>query len=265
MSVTLAVTYHDPEGRLYEPARRTLPVLTGIFDRLVVQASPAANERSLALWQRAGAAIKRATVSGLSKLGQVRRAAVAQALQLDTSFILLCDGDRALHWARYYPQEMAAVVATLPDYDFVVLGRTERALATHPRVQRDTEAIVNHVFAAVSGHEWDVTAAARGLSRRAAEAIVTGCADDTIGVDVSWPLYLQQSGGFSLGYLATEGLEFETADRYIDEMVAAGGRAQWLARLDADPQRWAHRLHLARLEVEAMTPYAPNGHDESAE
>ncbi|HEX6385219.1 MAG TPA: hypothetical protein VF177_11160 [Anaerolineae bacterium] len=265
MRVTLAVTYHDPEGRLYETARHTLPVLTEIFDRLVVKASPAANERSLALWQGAGANIERATASGLPKLGQVRRATVALALQLDTSFILLCDGDRALHWARYYPQELAAVVAALPDYDFTVLGRSERAFATHPRVQRDTEAIVNLVFAAVSGHEWDVTAAARGLSHRAAEAIVAGCGDDSIGVDVSWPLYLQQSGRFSLGYRATEGLEFETADRYIDEMVAAGGRAQWLARLDADPQRWAHRLHLARLEVEAMIPYAPKGHDDSAE
>ena len=258
MAVTLTVTHHDPEGRLYDQARQFLPVLTNIFAGLAVQASLAANDRSLALWQSASATIERSTVSTLPGLGQVRRAAVAQALRASAPFILFCDSDRALHWAEHYPQELAAVVAALPEYDFTIVGRTERAFATHPRVQRDTESIVNHVFATVSGREWDVTAAARGLSRRAAEAIVSGCEDDTIGVDVSWPLYLQQRGSFSLGYIATEGLEFETADRHPGEIATAGGRAQWLAQLDADPQRWAHRLYLAHLEVEAMFPYAPS-------
>lgn len=212
--ITLSVTYHDPEGRLYDQTRQMLPLLTKIFDGLAVQASPVANERALALWQSAGANIERSTVSGLSQLGRVRRAAVAQALSMGGAFILLCDGDRVLHWAERYPQELVAAVAALPEHDFTVLGRTERAFASHPRSQRDTEGIVNHVFASISGREWDVTAAARGLSRRAAEAIVNGSTDDTIGVDVSWPLYLQQKVGFSFGFLATEGLEFETADRY---------------------------------------------------
>ena len=40
---------------------------------------------------------------------------------------------------------------------------------------------------------------------------------------------------------ATEGLEFETADRYGDQVAAAGGVEAWKARLDADPRRWAER------------------------
>jgi len=62
-------------------------------------------------------------------------------------------------------------------------------------------------------------------------------------------------GRFSQGYIATEGLEFETADRHSDELARAGGRAEWLAQLDADPHQWAHRLNLARIEIEGMLPY----------
>ena len=43
---------------------------------------------------------------------------------------------------------------------------------------------------------------------------------------------------------ATEGLEFETADRYADQVAAAGGLDAWIAQLDADPQRWVERLEL---------------------
>ena len=112
------------------------------------------------------------------------------------------------------------------------------------------------MFATVSGHAWDVTAATRGLSRRAAEAILAGCPDKEVSTDVSWPLFLEREGGFSLGYMATEGMEFETADRYSDEIAQAGGLARWLARLDAEPRHWAQRLDMARVEIEAMTPHA---------
>jgi len=41
VDVTLAVIYHDPEGRLYEQLVHVLPVLTGIFGGLTVAASHA--------------------------------------------------------------------------------------------------------------------------------------------------------------------------------------------------------------------------------
>ncbi len=75
-----------------------------------------------------------------------------------------------------------------------------------------------------------------------------------MSTDVSWPLFLERAGGFSLGYIATEGMEFETADRYGEEIAQAGGLAPWMARLDANPRNWAHRLDMARVEIEAMTP-----------
>jgi hypothetical protein len=51
-------------------------------------------------------------------------------------------------------------------------------------------------------------------------------------------------------------LEFETPDRFPTEVARAGGVAQWSEQLDDDPQHWAMRLELARIEVAAMLPFA---------
>lgn len=259
MTVTLAVTYHDPEGRMRDQIEHALPVLIRIFGGLAVRASYSAHKPSLKLFAEAGAVIAHGLPEQAVerfKLGQARRDAIALALQLDCPYLIYCDCDRMLHWVEQYPAELAAVAARVEDHDFTVLGRTRRAFDSHPRIQRDTEAIVNHVFETVSGHAWDVTAATRGLSRRAAESILAECPDEEVSTDVSWPLFLERAGGFSLGYIATEGMEFETADRYSEEVAQAGGLAQWIARLDADPRNWAHRLEMARVEIEAMSPYA---------
>jgi hypothetical protein len=256
--LVLAATHHDPDGRLYAQTTRMLPLLGSMFKAIAIQATHATQERAITLLGSAGVRVRQETTGnfiGLDGLGRARRATVELALQLSAPTILFCDFDRALHWAEYYPDELAQVAARLAEHDFTVLGRTERAFATHPRIQRDTESLVNHVYASVSGHAWDVTAAARGLSRRAAAAILAGCPDESIGTDVSWPLFIECIGGLALGYIATEGLEFETADRYVGEIAAAGGLERWVARLDADPRRWIERLEIARLEIAAALPY----------
>jgi hypothetical protein len=256
--VVLAATHHDPDDRLYDQIRCALPLIAEVFQAVAIQATHTTGARSLELLTAAGALVRRESAehfAGHLLLGRPRRAALVLALQSDAPLLVLCDFDRLIHWAARHPTELAQVVAQIAAYDFTVLGRTERAFNSHPRIQRDTETIINSLYATVSGFSWDVTAAARSLSRQAAAAILDGCPDETLGTDVSWPLFLQRAGGFSLGYIAAEGLEFETADRYGDEVAAVGGIASWLARLDADPRQWAQRLDMARVEVEAMLPY----------
>jgi hypothetical protein len=257
--VVLAATHHDPEGRLYEQAARMLPALKGIFAGLAIHATAATQERSLALLAEHGALVRcdpPGMSSGLPELGRSRRAVVALALELGAPCMLFCDFDRVLHWAERYPAELAHVAGAAADHDFTVVGRTARAFASHPRTQRDTEAIINHVYATVGGREWDVTGAARMISRPAAAAILAGCPEQSVGTDVAWPLFVDRTNGLTLGYIVTEGLEFETADRYADEIAAAGGLENWIDRLDADPSNWAVRLELPRLEVAAAVAYA---------
>jgi len=258
MNITLSITYHDPNGKLYSQIERTLPAVLNIFSGLAVQGSRQANEKSLARFESAGALVK--VDSDIQphlgpQIGRTRRNALALALKFNSPFAMHCDGDRIMHWVENYPQELTAIVARIPEHDFTLFGRTPRAWDTHPRIQRDTEAIVNHVFHVKTGWEWDVMIGARGMSQRAAQTIVTGCLDNEISVDVTWPLYLRSLGDFSLAYIPTEGLEFETQNRYAVEIDAAGGQTAWLAELDTDIDKWLHRVDYIRQDLAANQTY----------
>lgn len=254
MRIGLATTHHDPEGRLYEQMVRLLPTLQELYGGVVVRATAATQARSLDALRAAGArvAVSGSEADGMQRVGLGRRQAIADALALECDNFHLCDFDRVLHWVEFHREELVAVLDWLPTYDFVVLGRTEGAFNSHPRIQRDTERIINFVYAQVSGDSWDVTAASRGLSRRVAELLVAQSSDDTIGNDCTWPLLLRKVGGLTLGYWPVDGLEFETADRYPAEVAQAGGVDAWKAQLDADPQAWERRLEMARIEIAAM-------------
>ena len=258
MTVTLALLYHDPEGRLIDLVNRTLPVIADIFDGIANNASPQANPQALELWRSAGALVEiesRGEGLPIYRLGAARRAAATLALQHGVDYVMYCDGDRIVHWATNYPDELRRVVAQIPGHDFTVLGRTRRAFDSHPGVQRDTEGIVNQVFARVTGQAWDVGGAARGLSRRAVAAINEHCPDDTICVDVTWPLCLRKLGEFSFNDLMVEGLEFETGDGYGHQRVEPQDYTRWLKSLDDDPRRWSHRLNIAHMMVEKIIEY----------
>jgi hypothetical protein len=153
-----------------------------------------------------------------------------------------------------------AVIAEICSHDLLVLGRTERAWATHPAYQAETEPLFNHVFYLATGRRWDVGAGSRGLSRRAAKLLLSISTEETVGVDAEWPLLLLKQppgaeGGLCLGYRACEGLEFETADRFGPEIEAAGGYHAWVTQMSADPARWTYRLQVAQLIAEAVVRY----------
>lgn len=239
---------------------RMLPLLRQVYAGMALVLTPQTVASTAQLLRTAGATLQQGRSdlpTGHLHLGLWRRMAVAAAHNaFPTATIHFCDFDRLLHWAEYFPNELTTTLHRLPHADFTVLGRTPRAFATHPRVQRDTEALINHVFGLASGLHWDVTAASRGLSAAAAAFIVHHSTDDTIGSDCSWPLVLRRQAAFQLAYLATEGLEFETLDRFPDEVAALGGAQAWCDRLDADPQQWLYRVDLARAEIAAALQFA---------
>ncbi|PDW01697.1 hypothetical protein [Candidatus Viridilinea mediisalina] len=253
MTWILAATHHDPEGRLLAQMERVLPLLAERFAAVAVLLTPTTVPAADALLHQQGAVVRRGlatwSISHLY-LGVWRRAALAAALghwPMAPHF-LFCDLDRMLHWAACYPDELVDAMAFAEAYACTIYGRTARAFASHPRAQRETEALVHHSFALASGHQWDVMAAARGFSRPAAELIVTRSQDPSVGSDCSWPLLCQRAG-LSVGYMATEGMEFETPDRYAAEIAQLGGVEAWLAQLDSDPQHWLLRLEIARAEL----------------
>ncbi|HFD39549.1 MAG TPA: hypothetical protein ENJ31_06840 [Anaerolineae bacterium] len=259
--ITLVATVHQPTERLTPMIATHLPALTGLYDAVIAYCSPETHPAIRNLLRRRGVRVQvnDGEPGDIHTIGQVRRRAVRAGLETGAAHLQMCDFDRAIHWAARYPDELARVIAALPDYDLLVLGRTARAWATHPPYQAETEPLFNKVFALATGLEWDVGAGSRGISRRAARRLLQLSQERTVGVDAEWPLLLLREPGFRVGYRACEGLEFETADRFGPEIEAAGGYAAWEAQISADPRQWAFRLEIAALIAQAVVRYGQPG------
>jgi len=252
-TVALTMTSHESDDRLVSLTEAHLPGLAARYEALIVYCSRETHPALLAALRRYGAAVRldSTDAAGIHQLGSIRRETLRTGLLAGTSHLQLCDFDRAIHWSACYPDEMDAVAADIPNYDLLVLGRTERAWATHPPYQAETEPLFNRAFALVSGRSWDIGAGSRGLSRRTAETLLETSQEPTVGVNAEWPLLLLRWDDLTVGYRPCEGLEFETADRFGAEIEAAGGYGAWEAQMSADPGRWVFRLRVALLIAEA--------------
>jgi hypothetical protein len=250
-SVALLATVHQPDERLARMAEAHLPSLVARYASVRAFCSGSTHPTILALLHSCGATvhIDREPSAGIWHIGEVRRRTLRLGLQAGTTHLQMCDFDRALHWVARYPQELETIIAAIPNYDLLVLGRTPRAWTTHPPYQAETEALFNKVFALVTGLPWDVGAGSRGLSRRAAETLLVLSRECTIGVDAEWPLLLLGRDSFRVGHRACEGLEFGP------EIDAAGSYGAWEAQMSSDPARWAFRLKVALLIAEAAVRY----------
>jgi hypothetical protein len=256
-TVALATTVHQPDERLASTAKAGLPALIAGYASVVAFCSGSTHPAILDLLHDHCTAVQVdvGPASGIERIGDVRRKTLRLGLETGTSHLQMCDFDRALHWIAHYPQELEIVIADIPNYDLLVLGRTARAWATHPPYQAETEPLFNKVFALVTGLPWDVGAGSRGFSRRAAETLLALSREQTVGIDAEWPLLLLGQDNFRANFRACEGLEFETADRFGPEIEAAGGYRAWEKEMSADPARWAFRLRVALLIAEASVRY----------
>lgn len=256
--ITLIATVHQPTRRLMPMIKTHLPTLIRLYDAVVAYCSPGTHPAIRDILDRHGVRVhvNDGEPGDIYTIGHVRRRALRAGLESGAEHLQMCDFDRAVHWAAHYPDELGRVIAEIPGYDLLVLGRTARAWATHPPYQAETEPLFNKVFALVTGREWDVGAGSRGISRRAAQRLLERSGEPTVGVDAEWPLLLLGEAGFRVGYRPCEGLEFETADRFGPEIAAAGGYKAWEAQITADPRQWAFRLEIAALIAQAAVRYA---------
>lgn len=95
----------------------------------------------------------------------------------------------------------------------------------------------------------DLGGGSRGYSRRCVEQILAHSRPGPWD-DAQWPMLLQRAG-FPVDYLAVDGLDWESADRYRSQ--AADGTLQRAIAdaYDADPGHWFRRAQVALEIIEA--------------
>jgi hypothetical protein len=242
--VALAATLHDPGCADLAATVAAATDLGRLYAGMVIFATEETPGRALDPLVAAGA---RVTIhpSDYREIGWRRLGAVREAATLAPA-VHLCDFDRLLHWWRCWREELVATIARIPSADLLLLGRTERAWATHPAHQAETEQMANRLVSRLFGAAVDVCSGSRGLSRRAVEHLAAHGRVHDVGTDGEWPILLRRAAeNFRCEQVLTEGLEFETADRFPDEVAQAGGLASWNAARDREADRWVFRTRLA--------------------
>lgn len=251
----LVATLHDPRGVALtllhlEPVTAAL----GMYPLVVVAATAATDACVPTRLEQFGVHV----VPG-GQAGEGRRAAL-QAAGANQPACFSCDFDRWLHWARFWPDELAALPARvarlgtskrIPPW-YVCLGRTARAFATHPAAQRLPETATNRALSAAAGRPLDAVSGAAWLTPEAAEIILAGSSEPTAATDLEWPALILRHDPNRLRGLRCEGLEWETPDFHAAEIVAAGGLAAWTRATFNTPSMWAARLGLAAASGAAL-------------
>lgn len=225
MTPVLLTTVHDPHGQMLEIAQRELPTLSKVYGgRAIFEITSNTDLQLRNLLADHG--YIRCDQPG--DIARARRKLLKSGLlfyPIATHYHLV-DFDRLLHWWLNYPNELARVVNHLPDHDFAVLGRTSRAMATHPFAQRETERLADILFSLGTRQKIDVLTASRGISSGIAQRIMAcSVAEGPAGVDCEWPLIASRF--CEVGYIETEGLEYES-DTFG---IGRTGLIEWQLRL----------------------------------
>ena len=250
--ITAVVTEHDPDDSLYALTEIYLTQIISLYRSVIALCSTSTSSETRMLLRRQGVEVRcDALPIGIQNMGLIRRAAISAGIDAGGRIIHLCDFDRLLHWEMAYPDELRSLLREMPDNDFTVLGRTERAFLTHPACQVETERLSNHIFELVTDRAWDVAGGSRGLSRRAAKWLLDTSAEQHVGVDAEWPILLIANLELCVEYRSCEGLEFETPDRFPEQVAETGGVAAWIARVDQSPEEWTRRLAFAQWTADA--------------
>jgi hypothetical protein len=251
VSVALTGTVHDPSGLQLSILTAATPKL-GQYAGVYLAVSPATDPRLVDALRRHGVQI----VPGGAEIGVARRTALAAAHAAGHDAFLAIDFDRWLHWATTYPEELAQVPDRLarrrPRRWYACLGRTARAFATHPDVQRLTETVTNAAASRALGRRLDAVAGSSWLSRQGADLVLAHSIETTNATDLEWPALIFLADPRRIGQLHCEGLEFETATFHREAIAVAGDLATWTRRTYDSPASWRDRSQLSADSIAAL-------------
>jgi hypothetical protein len=248
----LVMTMHDPEGRL-RPGLDAVGERLTAYDGVYAVATDSTDASLIAEVRRRGVEV---AIGPVRVPGTGQRMALATAFAAGHEHLFVCDFDRWLHWAATFPDELDDLRRRMGEEFgeawYVCLGRTARAHATHPMTQVLAETATNRALSAVLGRTVDATAGASWIRREAARLIVDQAIETSKATDLEWPGLVLRVDPARVWGCFVEGLEFETADAYREEIAAAGSREAWIAAVYDQPGVMRERLQLAADSIGAL-------------
>ncbi len=258
VKVALACIMHDPRGNNRAIIPKNFPFLSQIYEEIYVVATKTTDAATIEMLRSSGVYFEFQEGGGVGYefISDARRQVLKSSLQGGFGHTHFVEMDRLMKWVESYQEELKSTARLIPEHDFLIIGRTQRAFETHTNCQKETERLANKVVALLMGKEMDFLCASRGISKRAAKVILEHSRCDYVGTDSEWPIIIQCLTDYPIGYVEVEGMEFEADKRHPDRVAAAGGVEAFKALRDGNPENWLHRMKLAeRISNTAITTY----------
>jgi hypothetical protein len=252
MSVALATAW-NPRGEIGR-FLRFADLLEGEYAGIAISLPPGTEPRVLDTLQDLEGFVSVAVTPDWS---WGRHLSIEKALEIPSDHIHYADFDRLLRWVETSPHEWRKTVRSIPQFECLIIGRTEPAYKTHPQAIQQTEAISNLVVSYLLGQFVDVSAGSKAFSREAAECLMEKCQPgNALGTDAEWPLVLRMAG-FRVDYLEVDGLDWESADRQRDRAATFEDQRNAARIYDADPNHWLERVKVAQEIVQSGLDAVP--------
>lgn len=243
----LTVTVHDAEGRIFEESKNHLATISGLYSQKVANCTRATDKRMLWSLQKSNFNVVFSPAE--KQIGTSRRNALETLLKQESAnFLMYCDFDRLVHWIKNYKEELETILKTDLSFPYIALGRTKRAWQTHPTAMVEIEKPENQTLAQVFSlsDDIDFTAGSCLMTREAAEIILKYSVEPTNATDLEWPAIIYRYLHIIPQCILTEGLEFETADYYKEEIKQVGSKEAWTKSVYENPEQIKARQKLAQ-------------------
>lgn len=248
--IVLASTFHDTDNRLEESIIKYGGVIKKTFQSSYIVVTPSTNQQVINTLNN----LKFETSKGSKTIISAYKKALKQALTNNPKHIFYCDFDRILHWASTYPNEFKKITNSYFDHDFLLIGRTARAFKTHPETQAVTEGIANQLASKILGFKEnrDIISACWRATSKLVEKLLESPAKNTYGFYCEWPIVTWRNSMNPI-YIEVEGLEWETPNRYKEE-IKEKGYERWLQEFQT-PDEWKKRSKILGDSIESVSKY----------
>ncbi len=247
--IVVATTLHEPVFRLKEIIPRALPLIKNLFSKIVICVSKPTTEEVMDFLKNKGfTVIKNDTNANIDTY----RKAIERAIKLihddKVQRILSLDFDRLIHWAWKYPEELIKTIKASENFELIHISRSCHAFETHPATQQETEGLVNLLASKALGfpNTIDIISVCDFFTKSLAEKMLNLKNFTKTGFYCTWPMLLWILAK-SKTYIEVEGQEWETPDRFEDEIKKFGYKS-WLKEFQTS-EEWARRVQLLKESV----------------
>lgn len=236
---------HDPKGT-FAPLIRENRKLLAKLNPCVIGVTKDTSSKVIKLFDK----LKYEIVEvGLHSEGKLK--ILKKALKRKEDWFSYHDFDKILHWFKVAENEFFGITNSIPQQDFLILGRSAKTLSTYPASWITCEGISNLLLSKIINRKVDALTSSCVFNRKSAEIIVKESKEKNWGSVVEWPLLIYKKG-LKIGYKECKGLTWEDPDRFLDEIKKSGSLEKWKKEKYEGISEWEKRISALNEQTAAI-------------